>query len=172
MQKNKNIFLTLLLTVFVVAACNEQYNIGEFDADGSLMPGERTDGPLAPSAITASFDDFCDKVELSWLPTARTTSYDVYKNDELLAQDLTDTSYVDTDAFTVETEYKVVSKNPKGESLTSVSAIGRMSATPPTPENFTATDGEFETQVVLAWDAADFAKHYIVKRCIYSWNGA
>lgn len=164
MQKNKNIFLALIAIVIIVAACAEQYDLGEFKADNSLMPGERTDGPLASSAITASFDDFCDKVELSWLPTARTTSYDVYKNEELLAQDLTDTSYVDTDAFTVETEYMVVSKNPKGESVASVSAIGRMSTTPLVPENFTASDGEYESRVDISWDAADFAKYYVIKR--------
>jgi hypothetical protein len=164
MQKNKNIFLALLLTVLVVAACNEQYNVGEFDADSSLMPGARTDGPLDPSSIVASYDDYCDKVELSWMPTARATAYDVYRNGELLAQDIADTSYVDTDALTSDTEYTVYSKNVNGNSEGSKSAIGRMSATPLVAENFTATDGEFEAQVILAWDAADFAKHYVVKR--------
>lgn len=164
MQKNKNIFLALLLTVLVMAACNEQYNLGEFDADSSLMPGARTDGPLDPSSIVASYDDYCDKVELSWLPTARTTTYDVYRNGELVAQDIADTSYVDSDALTSDTEYTVYSKNVNGNSEGSKSVIGRMSATPLVAENFTATDGEFEAQVILAWDAADFAKHYVVKR--------
>ncbi len=164
MQKNKNIFLALLAIVLLAAACVDEYKMGEFDANSSLMPGARTDGPVAPSAMMASFDDYCDKVELSWLPTVRTTAYDVYRNGELIAQDLTDTSYVDMDAQTTETEYTVYSKNANGNSETAVSAIGRMSATPLVPENFTASDGEFEVKVDLSWDAADFAKHYIVKR--------
>ncbi|MCD6355522.1 MAG: hypothetical protein J7L95_08230 [Prolixibacteraceae bacterium] len=164
MQKNKNIFLALLLTLLVVGACNEEYKMGEFDADSSLMPGARTDGPLDPSAIVASYDDYCDKVVLSWMPTARTTAYDVYRNGELLAQDIVDTSYVDSDALTSDTEYAVYSKNVNGKSEGSKSAIGRMSAIPLVPENFTATDGEFEAKVGLSWDAADFAKHYVVKR--------
>jgi hypothetical protein len=164
MQKNKNIFLALLVMLLAVAACNEEYNMGEFNADSSLMPGARTDGPLDPSAIVASFDDYCDKVELSWLPTVRTSAYDVYRNGELLAQDLTDTFYVDTDALTTETEYTVYSKNINGSSEGSVSVIGRMSTIPLVPENFMASDGEFETKVDLSWDAANFAKHYMVKR--------
>lgn len=164
MQKKRNIFLALLVMLLVVAACNQEYNMGEFAADSSLMPAERTDGPLDPSSIVASYDDYCDKVALSWMPTARTSAYDVYRNGELLAQDITDTSYVDTDALTTETEYTVYSKNLNGKSEGSKSVIGRMSATPMMPENFMATDGEYEAQVVLSWDAADFAKHYVVKR--------
>lgn len=163
MLKNKNILLVLLAAILVMAACNE-YNMGEFNDDSSLSPLARTDGPLDPSGIVASYDDFCDKVELSWLPSVRTTSYDVYRNGELLAQDITDTFYVDTQALTTDTEYTVYSKNVNGSSEGSKSVVGRMSDTPLVPENFMASNGEFEAKVDLSWDAPDFAKYYIVKR--------
>ncbi len=164
MQKNKNIILVMLLMLFAVVACVKQYELGEFAEDSSLIPEARTDAPLDPSSIVASYDDYCDKVVVSWIPTARTSAYDVYRNGELVAQDMADTTYVDTDALTSDTEYTVYSKNVNGKSEGSKNATGRMSATPLVPENFTATDGEFEAQVILAWDAADFAKYYVVKR--------
>ena len=164
MQKNKYKILSLIAAILVVAACNEQYNLGEFDADSSLMPASRTDAPLAPSAMQASYDDFCDKVELSWMPSVRTTAYDIFRNGELLAQDITDTFYVDANALTTDTEYSVHAKNVNGSSENAALATGRMSATPLTPDNFTASDGEFEAKVDLSWDAADFAKSYIIKR--------
>lgn len=164
MKKNRNIFLVTLLTLLVVAACNEQYNLGGFDADSSLMPGVRTDGPMDPSWIEATYDDYCDKVELWWSPTVRASAYDIYRNGELLAQDITDTFYVDTNALTADTEYTVYSKNLNGSSEGTKSVTGRMATTPLVPENFIASDGEFEAKVDLSWDAADFAKYYIVKR--------
>jgi len=147
-----------------MAACVKKYNNGEFVADRSLMPEARTDAPLDPSVVVASYDDYCDKVVISWTPTVRTSSYDVYRNGELLAQDITDTTYVDTEALTTESTYTVFSKNVHGRSDGSVSAIGRMAAIPSAPENFSATDGEYESKVILTWDAANFAKYYILKR--------
>ncbi|MBK3516166.1 fibronectin type III domain-containing protein [Carboxylicivirga marina] len=160
----KNIFLALLTITIGFAGCEEEYTIGDFETDATLAPEARTDGPVAPSAIVASYDAFCDKVEINWMPTVRTTAYDVYKNGEILAAGLTDTFYVDTDAMTVDTEYMVYSLNANGGSETSVMTVGRMAATPPTPTNFIATDGAYEAKVDLTWDAVDFAQHYIVKR--------
>ncbi|MBR8536149.1 hypothetical protein KDU71_11320 [Carboxylicivirga sediminis] len=160
----KNIFLTLLTATMVFAGCEEQYTIGDFETDATLTPGPRTDGPIAPAAIVASYDDFCDKVEINWMPTVRTTAYDVYKNGEVLAAGLTDTFYVDTEAMTVDTEYTVYSVNANGDSETSAMTVGRMAATPAAPTNFEATDGAYESKVDLSWDAVDFAQHYIVKR--------
>ncbi|MBS2211295.1 hypothetical protein KEM09_07780 [Carboxylicivirga mesophila] len=160
----KNIFLTLLTATMVFAGCEEQYTIGDFETDVTLTPGPRTDGPIAPAAIVASYDDFCDKVEINWMPTVRTTAYDVYKDGEVLAAGLTDTFYVDTEAMTVDTEYTVYSVNANGDSETSAMTVGRMAATPAAPTNFQATDGAYESKVDLSWDAVDFAQHYIVKR--------
>lgn len=143
-----------------MTACTEQYNAGEFETESNLMPEARTDAPLTPTALIASYDDYCDKVELAWTPTPRTTGYDVYKDGVLIAQNLTDTSYVDTEALTVDTEYKVYSKNVNGTSETELISVGRMAATPPTPVNFTATDGVYEAKVDLSWEEANFAQYY------------
>lgn len=148
----------------VVAGCDEQYIIGSFDEDSNLMPGPRTDGPMAPAAVVASYDAYCDKVEVNWLPTVRTTAYDLYKNGEVVAAGLTDTFYVDTDALSVDTEYTVYSKNANGDSEASSTAIGRMALVPTTPVNFAATDGVYEAKVDLSWEAVDFAQYYIIKR--------
>jgi len=137
---------------------------GEFKADELLMPDTRTDGPAQPAAIFASYDDYCDQVVISWLPTVRTTSYDLYKDGVLIAEDLTDTTYTDLEAVPVETEYYIYSKNVNGYSVDSASAIGRMADIPPPAPNFSATDGEYEAKVDLTWDAADFAKYYQISR--------
>jgi len=163
-MKNKNIFLLLLTITMGFSACEDQYTVGDFDVDETLMPEARTDGPTAPVAMTASYDAYCDKVEVNWMPTVRTSAYDLYKNGEVLAAGVTDTFFVDTDAMAVDTEYTVYSVNPNGDSETATTTVGRMAATPPTPTNFEATDGVYEAKVDLMWDAVDFAQHYIVKR--------
>ncbi len=163
-MNNKNIFLFLLTMTMVFAACDDQYTVGEFDVDESLVPAYRTDEPMAPSSMMASYDSYCDKVELSWMPTVRTTAYDVYKDGQVLVQGVTDTFYVDTEANSVDTEYLVYSKNANGASETAVSSVGRKALVPVRPENFEATNGEYESKVDLTWDAVDFAQYYIIKR--------
>jgi hypothetical protein len=164
MKKYKNTLLGLLTILMVFAGCGEQYTIGEFEADEALMPEARTDGPDAPSSMVASYDAYCDKVVISWMPTVRTSAYDIYRDGQVLAQNLTDTFYVDTEANTVETEYSVFSKNPNGNSETSVTAIGRRAGDVLAPTNFEATNGAFENKVALSWDAVTFAGRYIISR--------
>ena len=124
MKNSKIIILTLMALLIGIAACTEFGLLGEFEVDETYIPDARTDGPESPSTFFASYDDYCDKVVLSWIPTVRTTSYDLYKSGALLAGDLTDTSYVDMDAISIDTEYWVVAKNEKGESQDSAFAMG------------------------------------------------
>jgi hypothetical protein len=163
-MKNFKIIFISLLAVLVLAACNELEQMGIFDLDETYLPDARIDGPENPATFIASYDEYCDKIVLSWVPTVRTTSYNLYKDGTLLAGDLADTSYVDMEAIAVDTEYWVVSKNEKGESQDSTFAIGRMAETPSTPANFLATEGEYADKVSLTWDPADFAIYYIISR--------
>jgi len=163
-MKNFKIILISVLAVLTLASCNELEQMGIFDLDETYLPDARIDGPESPATFIASYDEYCDKIVLSWVPTARASGYDLYKSGAILAADLTDTSYVDMEAISVDTEYWVVAKNAKGESEDSTFAIGRMSAVPPTPTNFSATDGEYESKVDVSWDAVDYAKYYILKR--------
>lgn len=163
MIRLRNIVIALLTSTLLVTAC-EEFKLGEFSVDDTMIPEATTDVPGAPSVLVASYDEFCDKVEVKWTPTVRTTTYDLYKNDVLVGQGLTDTIYVDTDANLDDTEYKVVSKNSNGESESSASAIGRMADTPETPTNFNASDGEYESKVELSWDEAKYAKYYKIYR--------
>lgn len=164
MKNYKILLLTLMVTLVGLAGCLEYDMQGEFEADETMMPEARTDAPENPATFFASYDDYCDRVVLSWVPTVRASAYNLYKSGEILAADLTDTSYVDMEAIAADTEYWVVSKNANGESEDSTFAIGRMADIPPAPENFNATDGEYESKVDLSWDPADYAKYYIVKR--------
>ena len=163
MEKIKILFFALSAAL-LIASCDSTPELGQFEADESLMQEYRTDGPMAPGQLTASFDDFCDKVELSWTPSVRTSTYDVYKDGALLAQGLTEPAYIDSEAQTIATEYWVYAVNAHGNSLDSASATGRMATTPSEPLNFSATDSEYEAKVDLTWDAADFAKFYRVSR--------
>jgi hypothetical protein len=164
MRKIINIYLALAIIATGFVACDELETNDVFEVDESFIPAPNPNPPVTPTGLLVSNDEFCDRVELSWMPTVRTTAYDVYKNGELIAQDLTDTSYVDMEALNTDTEYTVISKNGNGNSESSVAAIGRMSDTPSAPDNFTASNGEYEEKVDLSWDAANFAKFYIVKR--------
>ncbi len=164
MKNYKILLLTLMVALIGLAGCLEFDMLGEFEADETYMPDARTDGPESPATFFASYDDYCDKIVLSWVPTVRSSSYDLYKDGTLLAGELADTSYVDMEAIAVDTEYWVVAKNENGESQDSTFAIGRMADIPPTPGNFIATDGEYEAKVDLSWDVTDYATHYRVVR--------
>ncbi len=163
-MKTFKILFISLLAVLTFVACNELEQMGIFDLDETYLPEARTDGPIAPSGMIASYDDYCDMVLIAWEPTIRSTSYDLYRQGILIAEDLIDTSFVDLDAITADTEYWLYAKNEKGASIDSSSAIGRMGDIPPDPVSFSATDGEYEAKVDLTWEAVDFAKYYKVMR--------
>lgn len=163
-MKILNIFLPLLIVTILSISCDEKYRNGEFDVDESLMPKNRTDRPNFPSVVTASYDEYCDKIVISWMPAIRASAYDLYKNEQIIAQGLTDTFYIDTDADTIDTEYAVYSKNPNGDSEIATTDVGRMAVIPNTPSHFEASDGEFESRVDLSWEAVNFAHSYVLKR--------
>ncbi len=164
MKKYKILLLPLAVILLFIASCYDYESMGEFDVDEALVPEARTDAPQKPSAFVASYDDYCDQVLLTWKPVVRAVGYDLYKDGMLLAADLTDTSYADLDAVAFDTEYMIVSKNVNGISEDTASAIGRMADVPPTPSNFVASDGEYESKVELSWDPTDYAKYYEVWR--------
>jgi hypothetical protein len=164
MKKNKILLLPLAALLLIMASCSDYETMGEFEVDEALVPEARTDVPPMPAAFTASYDDYCDQILLTWKPVVRTSGYDLYKDGTLLAADLTDTSYADLDAVAFDTEYMIVSKNAYGISEDTASAIGRMADVPPTPTNFVASDGEYESKVELNWDPTDYAKYYEVRR--------
>ncbi|WP_289053751.1 hypothetical protein [Carboxylicivirga marina] len=164
MKIYKHIILYLLAAILLGAGCNDGYDAGEFEVDESLQPKARTDAPDAPSAVLASYDEYCDKVVVSWEATIRTSAYDLYKNGVVFAQGLTDTFYVDNDALLVDTEYSVYAKNHNGDSESAGMTVGRMAGVPPTPVNFNATSGAYDSKVELSWDPVDYALYYVVKR--------
>ena len=163
MQKLKYLYIVLILGI-LVSACEEIKTVGEFDADETLMPAARTDAPFASSNLIASYDDYCDRVMLDWVPSVRTTSYDVYRDGILIGQDISDTTFTDMDAPSVDATYTVFSKNMNGSSDQYASAVGRRGEVPVSPITFSATDGAFEAKVDLTWDEVNFAKYYIIKR--------
>jgi len=163
MKKSNYIVIVLVASLAFMAGCHEYAIQGEFEAISSFVPDQRADSPKSPDRLVASYDDYCDKIVLSWMPSVRTSTYDLYKNGELLAGDLVDTFYTDLEALPVDSEYWIIAKNVNGES-DSAYAIGRMADVPPDVINFSATDGEYETKVVLTWDPADYAKYYEISR--------
>lgn len=163
MKKIKLIFIIVPALIFI-GSCTKLDTVGEFDLDPNYLPEERTDGPLAPLLMTASYDEYCDMVILSWEPTTRTTGYDIYRAGSLIADNIADTSFTDTEAVSVDTEYWVFAKNENGASIDSAFTVGRKGDVPPDPVSFSASDGEFESKVELTWDDVDFAKYYIVMK--------
>lgn len=97
-----------------------------------------TEPPAAPYGLSAS--PSTDQVYLSWVSSTGATSYTLKRStgpsdpQSVIAMNLTDLSYVDTDVQPGKTyHYTIVAHNSAGESPPSDEAIAEMPASPETP---------------------------------------
>jgi hypothetical protein len=65
--------------------------------------------------VTASYGTYVDKVQVSWIVVEGATSYDVYREQTFLINTANET-YLDSDAVTSATSYRVIAKNACGSS--------------------------------------------------------
>jgi len=143
-----------------MVACNEEYAIGEFEADSSLMPEARTDAPSAPPGLVIVSS--CSQVEISWDSIPRTTNYDIYIGETPLVQGLTETKYVYVPDNNDLNDYRIFANNPNGASEYS-GGTGRLLGTPSTVSGLTASDEEFQAKIVVNWDVAEHADFYRIE---------
>jgi len=159
MQKIKIFFIALIATTMAFSGCDTSYILGEFDADESMLPDPNPNPPQAPTGLKASYNDYCDRVEISWDSIARASSYDIFMGETQIANDVSGTSFAYYDAPPVETEYRVFAKNHNGRSLNYAAVMGKMGATPGAPSNFRASKGT-SASVILTWDDTQHAQFY------------
>ncbi len=159
-MKNSNLFLVIFTILLLVAGCNEQYLSGEFGMDESLAPGARTDSPQTPSGLTLV--STCSHVEISWDSVPRTSSYSIYIGDALLVDGLTETNYTHIPENNNLNKYKVVAVNHNGESGV-LEGEARKLGIPNKVSGLTASDEDFMTQIVLAWNADVLAEFYRIE---------
>src|SRR5262245_46451927 len=92
--------VTFFAAVVLTAACGGEGsppNGGGGNAATSVGAGPSV--PSAPSGVQASAGASTDYVTVVWEPVSDATSYDLYRDGELIASDLTGTSYDDSGAL-------------------------------------------------------------------------
>ncbi len=77
----------------------------------------------APTNVTATYDEDANEVTITWDPVTYAECYDVYRNGELLAENITSTSYIDNSPGEGNITYYVRARRGEVESDNSESAI-------------------------------------------------
>ena len=149
--------------VYEVASVNDY---GESASKASVSVDINVDtssAPVAPTDLTASTDG--DSVSLSWSAVSLASSYNVYRDGELLTS-VSDTSFSESGLADGTYIYEVASVNDYGESASKASVSVNInvdtSSAPAAPADLTASvDGD---SVSLTWSAASLASSYKVYR--------
>ncbi|UOQ48676.1 pectinesterase family protein [Gracilibacillus caseinilyticus] len=124
----------------------------------------------APEGLDAIVGD--TKVQLNWQATEGATSYNVKRSETsggdytMVAEDVTDTSFTDSELINGRSYYYVISSNSEnGESPNSEEIEVTPTANPevpPAPEHVTVKARN--TQVNISWEAVEHATSYVIKR--------
>ena len=77
----------------------------------------------APTIVTATYDEDANEVTITWDPVTYAECYDVYRNGELLAENITSTSYIDNSPGEGNITYCVRARRGELESDNSESVI-------------------------------------------------
>ncbi len=159
MQKIIILFIALISTAIAFSGCDSPYTLGEFEANESMLPDPNPNPPQAPTGMIASYDDYCDRIDISWDTIPRASSYSVYMGETIIAEDISETSFTYFEAPDVETEYRVFANNHNGSSLNYAAVIGKRGGIPDAPTNFSASKGT-SASVILTWDETEHAQWY------------
>ncbi len=131
----------------------------ESDFTFEMMTVNPDELPLAPTNVVATtIDEF--SIELTWEASANSTSYNIYRDDEFVAN-VKELSYTDKN-LTHNTDYCYVVKgyNDVLESVPSAKACAKTDKLVlDTPTNVTAVAGS-TTTIILSWDAVEKAAGY------------
>ena len=135
----------------------------ESDFTFEMMLVNEDELPLAPENVVATtIDEF--SIELSWIKAQNATSYNVYRNDELVAN-VKDTTYVDEDlAHNTDYCYVVRGYNDILESVPSAKACAKTNKLSlAIPDSIVAFPGS-TSSIVLSWSKVDKAAGYEIYR--------
>ncbi len=161
-------------TAFVSCPDSHGYRVVARDEWGESAISQHARGcircpkPDAPTGLSATQEEFPNKVVVSWNTTAEATEYQVYRDAVPLSGWLADTTYADTTAFLTCPSthwYWVVARNECGEGTPSGYAGGCVDCPrPDVPADVEATDEAYLDRVCVTWTAANLAKAYRVYR--------
>ena len=110
--------------------------------------------PEGINNLNASNQEFCDYVELNWDFDTTAEAYYLYRDNELIVQLSNENNqFLDYQAqLGVEHEYCIYSENNCGQSQ-SICTTGSRKNVPNTINNISATDGDFQNQIIIQWDS-------------------
>ncbi len=128
--------------------------------------------PPPPDGVTASYDQYMDKIRVSWNEVSGARRYEIWRSTSeqgnytmIGSVEASVTSYDDRNVEAGrDYYYRVKACNRFGCSDFSAAARGRARATPPAPTGLNASQGEFPDKVVLSWNAAQGATSYEIQR--------
>ncbi|MFC2095299.1 fibronectin type III domain-containing protein [Candidatus Bipolaricaulota bacterium] len=132
--------------------------------------GYRTAVPVAPTGVSATDGDHCDKVQVTWDAVDGAETYQVHRATSSGGSysqigTMTSTSYNDTSAVAGTTYYyKIAGYNACTVSPLSDYDSGYRLAPPETPTGLNATDGTIAGYVNVTWNAVSAATEYSVYR--------
>lgn len=152
-----NITGTQFLNTYITVGTSYTYSIKAKNATGTT---NNSNGTLSATAITCAPGAFTltatatcsgstSAVNLTWTASANATSYDIYRNGNLYASDVTGTSFLNTYLITAGTTYtySMKAKNNAGtlnnsngtRSVTAIGCAAKISEENTASENFTFT---------------------------------
>ncbi|MCB1059416.1 MAG: VCBS repeat-containing protein [Calditrichaeota bacterium] len=140
---------------------------GEGDLSDEGIAGY-LNSPVAPPGFTAS-EDRCDAVALSWGTQPESTAgvvYHLYRDDVQIGGDITDTTYVDTEALLGDNIYTIyaIPSNDGCDSSGASITTGTVQEYPTAPTNVMASDTSC-SDVFVTWEASTGTfSHYIIFR--------
>ncbi|WP_289054826.1 hypothetical protein [Carboxylicivirga marina] len=157
MKKVLYTFLGLAIVSVLLLSC-------DFDEDlsGGMVP-ENPNAPGTPSGLVVK--SACGQIELTWDSIYLASTYEVYVAGELVAEGLTEQSYIyvpEADNFDL-VELTVKARNANGVSEVGTVGSGMQFGPPPAPVNFEATDGQYKA-AVLSWEMTEEADFFRIYR--------
>jgi hypothetical protein len=157
MKKLRYIFLAFTAVTMLMLSCEF-----EEDLSGGIVPPNKN-VPGTPSGLVVT--SACGQIELSWDSIYLASTYEVYADDQLAAEGITETNYIyvpEADNFDL-VELTVKARNANGATEVGTVGSGVQYGPPPTPVDFEATDGDYKS-VVLSWNMTDIAEFYRIYR--------
>ena len=124
------------------------------------------DEPESPTNLLASDGEDCFTVNLSWnLPESIITEQTLYRDNTVIAQlDVDDTAYEDWGAqLGTEHIYCIEAQNECGSSAM-ICNPGSIKTAPDSPSNVSASDGEYNNEILVNWLGAATTDDYKIYR--------
>ncbi len=161
--KDKVVFLLLCsLCAFFLNCIEEGFEIDR--SEGNEPDGQESNPPSAPTNLeVVEVGD--SRITLSWVSVETAVSYVIYRNSELINEEVTETTYEARDLTNgLEYTFEVSAKNANGEGPKSEAVkVTPLPESPSAPSRISLTSNGV-TQIELEWSVVNGATHYKIYR--------